>query len=186
MKCTDGKHRCGWVNLNNPKYVKYHDEEWGVPVHDDRKFFEMLVLESFQSGISWECILNKRENFRKAFENFNIEAVSLFDEKKIDELSENPGIVRSRRKIEATVRNAGVFKNIQKEWGSFSNYIWSFTDNRVIKETDKISSPLSDRISKDLKARGMSFVGSVTIYSYLQATGIIYSHENTCFLNSFM
>ena len=173
--------RCKWCNLNNPIYVKYHDEEWGVPTYDDQKLFELLILESFQAGLSWECILNKRENFKKAYDNFNIDKIINYDENKINELKQNPGIIRNKLKIKASINNAKIFKKIEKEYGSFSKYIWSFTNNQIIYETNKTSSELSDKISNDLKQRGMTFVGTTIIYAYLQATGIINSHDENCF-----
>lgn len=180
---TDEKRRCKWVNLNNTAYVHYHDKEWGIPHYDDAYMFEFLILESFQAGLSWECILNKREAFKKAFDNFDYNKISKYDAKKIEELYNNSGIVRNRLKINAAITNAKIFIEIQKELGSFSNYIWKFTDNKVIKNTDdnfKTTSELSDSISKDLKNRGMKFVGSTIIYSYLQAIGIINDHELEC------
>ena len=173
--------RCKWCNLNNPIYVKYHDEEWGVPTYDDQKLLELLILESFQAGLSWECILNKRENFKKAYDNFNIDKIVNYDENKINELKQNPGIIRNKLKIKASINNAKIFKKIEKEYGSFSKYIWSFTNNQIIYETNKTSSELSDKISNDLKKRGMTFVGTTIIYAYLQATGIINSHDENCF-----
>lgn len=175
--------RCKWVNLSNPLYVEYHDREWGVPVHDDRELFEMLVLESFQAGLSWECILNKRKYFKESFDNFDPEIVSNYDEVKIEELLNNPNIVRNRRKIESAINNAKVFMSIKEEYKTFDNYIWSFTNYKVIKNTTDIFKPtsdLSDKISKDLSKRGMKFVGSVIIYSYLQGIGIINDHELSC------
>lgn len=174
--------RCTWVNEKNPLYVKYHDEEWGTPVYDDRKLFEMLLLESFQAGLSWECILNKREAFKEAFDHFNYKKIKDYDEKKIEELMQNKGIIRNRRKIAATIPNAKIFMEIQKEYQTFSNYLWSFTNNKIIYEYNKTTSELSDKISKDLQKRGMKFVGTTIIYSYLQAVGIINSHEKGCFL----
>ena len=182
MKYQDGKDRCCWANPKNPLYIDYHDKEWGVPVHDDHKLFEMLILESFQAGLSWECVLNKREAFREAFDDFDIHKVSTYDEKKQAELKQNKGIIRNRRKISAAVTNAQIFIKIQKEYGSFSNYLWQFTDGKIIYETGKTTSELSDQISKDLKKRGMKFVGTTIIYSYLQAVGVICSHEEGCFL----
>lgn len=176
----DTKKRCFWCNLNNPLYVQYHDEEWGVPTHDDREMFEFLVLEPFQAGLSWETILNKRENFRRAFDGFAPSIIKDYDETKIESLMNDKSIVRNRRKIDATIQNAAVFLEIQKEWGTFSDYIWHFTENKVVYENDKTSSPLSDLISKDLKKRGMRFVGTTIIYSYLQAVGIINSHDDEC------
>ena len=174
--------RCFWANPENENYIKYHDKEWGKPVYDDHKLLEMLILESFQAGLSWECILNKRENFRKAFDNFELEKICNYTEKKIEELRQDEGIIRNRLKIKASIKNSKIFKEIQKEYGSFSDYIWHFTNNEVIYEIGKTNSKLSDTISKDLKKRGMSFVGTTIIYSYLQAVGVIYSHEKGCFL----
>lgn len=175
--------RCRWCNCKNPVYIKYHDNEWGVPLHDDQKLFELLILESFQAGLSWETILNKRENFRKAFDEFDPTLIQNYDSSKILSLMTDSGIIRNRRKIEAAIVNARVFLEIQKEWGSFNAYIWHFTDGTTVHELDRVTSPLSDLISKDLKKHGMKFVGSTIIYSYLQAIGIIYSHERACFLH---
>ena len=175
--------RCNWVNLNNQLYVYYHDHEWGVPHYDDLYMFEFLILEMFQAGLSFECILNKRENFRAAFDNFDCYKVSKYDQKKIEELLNNKGIIRNKLKIKASINNAKVFIKIKEEFGSFSNYIWSFTAKKIIKNKDdnfKTSSTLSDKVSKDLKKRGMKFVGTVIIYSYLQALGIINDHELSC------
>ena len=173
--------RCKWCNLDNPLYVKYHDEEWGEPTYDDKDLFELLILESFQAGLSWECVLNKRENFRHAYDNFDIDKIVCYDEAKINELKENKGIIRNKLKMKASINNAKIFKQIKKEYGSFSKYIWGFTNNQIIYETNKASSKLSDQISKDLKKRGMTFVGTTIIYAYLQAIGIINSHDKTCF-----
>lgn len=175
-------HRCAWTNLNNPLYVQYHDHEWGVPNHSDQALFELLILEGFQAGLSWECILNKREAFRIALDGFDIDAVSTYDEEKIAALMDDPAIVRNRRKTTASITNAQVFKDIQKEVGSFDAYIWHFTDGKTVNEshTLRTTSPLSDEISKDLKKRGMKFVGSTIIYSFLQAIGIINGHEEGC------
>ncbi len=175
--------RCSWVNEKNDLYVKYHDKEWGVPSHDDKYLFEMLILESFQAGLSWECILNKRENFRKAFDNFDYNKIAKYDEAKIDELMNNEGIIRNKLKIKASINNSKIFINIQKEYGTFDKYIWHFTNNEIIKRRKKeiqTTSQLSDKISNDLKKRGMKFVGSTIIYSYLQAIGIINDHEQNC------
>ena len=175
--------RCFWVNPNNPLYIKYHDTEWGRPSYDDRHLFEMLVLESFQAGLSWECILNKREAFKKAYDNFDVLKVSNYNSSKVEELYHNKDIVRNKRKIIASIENAKVFLDIQKEYGSFANYIWSFTDNKIIKRKSReniSSNELSDKISLDLKRRGMSFVGTTIIYSYLQAIGIINDHDLDC------
>lgn len=182
MEWSDGKIRCQWANPKNERYIRYHDEEWGVPVYDDHKLFEMLVLESFQAGLSWECVLNKREAFRNAFDNFDLEKVRSYDAEKLEELMQNPGIIRNGRKIQAAVINADIFRKIQQEYKSFSAYIWHWTDGKVIYETGQTHSELSDTVSKDLKKRGMKFVGTTIVYSYLQAVGVIYSHEEGCFL----
>ena len=174
--------RCKWCNMKNIKYVDYHDKEWCVPKHEDNILFELLILESFQAGLSWECVLNKREDFREAFDNFDIDKVAMYDDVKINELMQNRNIIRNRLKILSAINNSKVFKEIQKEYGSFSKYIWGFTNNTVIYEVGKVSSDLSDIISSDLKKRGMKFVGTTIIYSYLQAIGMIYSHEKECFL----
>ena len=159
--------RCGWCNLRNPLYVAYHDREWGVPQHDDGKLFELLVLESFQAGLG----------------GFIPERVSACGEAETAALLENRDIVRNRRKIAAAVQNAKVFLEIQREWGSFSRYIWHFTDGQVVHETGMASSPLSNRVSADLKKRGMTFVGTTIVYAYLQAIGVIDSHDPGCFLH---
>lgn len=175
--------RCRWVDETSELYVRYHDTEWGVPSYDDNYLFEMLLLESFQAGLSWITILKKRENFRKAFDDFNVAKISQYDETKIQALMNDKGIIRNRLKIRAAVNNAAVFMRIQKDYGSFSNYIWSFTDGKIIyNETDELAptSSLSDEISKELKKKGMKFVGSTIIYSYLQAIGIINDHELQC------
>lgn len=176
--------RCFWVDEKSEIYKKYHDEEWGVPKHDDHELFELLILESFQAGLSWITVLKKRENFRKAFDNFDVKKIAKYDENKISELLSNSGIIRSRNKITAAINNSKMFLEIQEEFGSFSNYIWNFTDNKIIKNTTGniiTSSPLSDKISKDLKKRGMKYVGTVIIYSYLQAIGVIDDHDKECF-----
>ena len=175
--------RCKWVDETNELYVKYHDTEWGIPSYDDHYLFEMLLLESFQAGLSWITILKKREAFREAFDDFDVIKVSQYDEAKILSLMSNQKIVRNQLKIRAAVNNAKIFIQIQQEFGSFSNYIWSFTDGKIIyNENDELptTSSLSDQISADLKKRGMKFVGSTIIYSYLQAMGIINDHETTC------
>ena len=175
--------RCSWVDENSEIYVKYHDEEWGVPKYDERELFELLILESFQAGLSWLTILKKREAFREAFDNFDVKKVANYNENKVNELLQNAGIVRSRQKINAAIKNAQIFIEIQKEYGSFSNYIWGFTDGKIIKNTTDnfaVSTPLSDKISKDLKKRGMKYTGTVIIYSYLQAIGIVNDHETNC------
>ena len=176
--------RCRWVDEKSEIYVKYHDEEWGVPKYDDKEPFELLVLESFQAGLSWITVLKKREAFREAFDNFDVEKVASYTFEKVEELLKNEGIIRSRGKILAAIGNAKVFIEIQKEFGSFSKYIWGFTDNKIIKNTDDTfptSTPLSDKISKDLKKRGMKYVGTVIVYSYLQAIGVVDDHEKGCF-----
>lgn len=175
--------RCKWCNLNNPVYIDYHDNEWGRPVNDDYKLFELLLLESFQAGLSWETILNKRESFKNSFDNFDFNLISKYDDKKVEELLQNKNIIRCKRKIEAVINNAKIYKKIIKEWGSFSNYIWHFTDNKVIINNSNIipsKSNLSDIISNDLKRNGMKYVGSIIIYSYLQAIGIVNDHELNC------
>ena len=176
--------RCKWVNLKNPAYIRYHDTEWGVPQHKDEVLFEMLFLEWFQAGLSWECILNKREGFRRAFDGFDAEKISRYEDGELARLLADPGIVRNRLKIRASIGNSRVFLKIQQEYGSFDAYIWSFTKGQVIKNTDDqipVTSPLSDMISKDLIRRGMKFMGSITVYSYLGAIGIIDDHELNCF-----
>lgn len=178
----DGRQRCCWANPKNERYVQYHDREWGVPVRDDGKLFEMLVLESFQAGLTWECVLNKREAFREAFDGFDVEKVCGYKEEKIEELRNNPGIIRNRLKIRAAVNNAGVFRKIQQEYGSFSRYLWHWTEGEPILETGRTCSPLSDAVSSDLKKRGMKFTGTTMVYAYLQAVGVINSHEEGCFL----
>lgn len=176
--------RCKWVNEKSDIYKAYHDHEWGVPVYDDGKLYEMFLLETFQAGLSWLTILKKREAFKEAFDNFDVEKIARYQEDKINELLNNPKIIRSTRKIKAAVKNAQIFIEIQKEFGTFSKYIWSFSNNQIIKNIDdklKTTSKLSDEISAELKKRGMSFVGSITIYSYLQAIGIVNDHELDCF-----
>jgi DNA-3-methyladenine glycosylase I len=176
--------RCYWVNLSNPKYIEYHDNEWGVIVKDDNKLFELLILEGFQAGLSWECILNKRESFRDSFDNFVPEIVAEYDDKKVEELLNDKDIVRNKLKIRASINNARIFLEIQKEFGSFYNYLNINTGGKIIKNTSGIvkkTCDLSDKISCDLRRRGMKFVGSTIIYSYLQAIGIIDNHEIGCF-----
>lgn len=175
--------RCHWCNEQNPLYVEYHDHEWGVPVHDDHRLYELLLLESFQAGLSWECVLNKREAFRKAFDGFDVDAVAGYSEARQTSLMLDSSIIRNRLKIRAAVNNARIFKDIQQEYGSFDKYIWGFTGGKTMYECDKTTSPLSDAVSHDLSQRGMKFVGSTIIYSLLQAIGIINSHEQRCFLH---
>lgn len=182
MQYQDHKSRCSWANPKNPRYIKYHDEEWGVPVHDDKVLFEMLILESFQAGLSWECVLNKKEAFYRAFDGFDLETVCGYDENKMEVLRQDEGIIRNRLKIKAAVNNARIFREIVAEYGSFDKYLWGYTEGKVVYENDQVSSPLSDAISKDLISRGMKFVGTTIIYAYLQAVGVIYSHEDGCYL----
>lgn len=174
------KTRCSWAGPDKI-YIKYHDEEWGIPTHDDRELFEMLVLESFQAGLSWITILKKRQNFKKAFDDFDVEKVAGYGESKISELLENEGIIRHKGKIASAINNAQVFIEIQKEFGSFDSYIWSFTDGEIIKAEYLTESDLSKDISKDLKKRGMKFVGPTIVYSYLESIGIIDNHQEGCF-----
>ena len=174
--------RCKRCNLKNPKYIEYHDNEWCKPNFDDKYLYEMLILESFQAGLSWECILNKRESFEKAYDNFDIEKVCNYDTKKIDELTTNKDIIRNKLKINASINNSKIFREIANEYGSFYNYLKHFNSDKIIYEIDKTTNKLSDEISKDLQKRGMKFVGSTIIYSYLQAIGIIYSHDKECYL----
>ena len=173
--------RCKWCNLDNKKYIDYHDFEWGILNLDDSYLFEMLILESFQAGLSWECVLNKRDNFRLYYDNFNLDKIINYDDKKIDELLQNKGIIRNKLKIKTSINNAKIFKKIQTEFGSFSNYLNSFTKGKIIYELNLTHSKLSDDISENLMSRGMKFVGTTIIYSYLQAIGIIYSHDRECF-----
>lgn len=175
------KKRCEWVEGKEDIYIKYHDEEWGIPKYDDNILYEMLVLESFQAGLSWITILKKREAFRKAFDNFELDKIINYDENKINKLLENENIIRHKGKIEAAIVNARVFKEIQKEYGSFSDYIWGFTDGEIIKAEYKTKSELSEKISKELKKKGMKFVGPTIIYSYLESIGIIDNHTKDCF-----
>lgn len=178
----DVKKRCKWCNLKNPIYIDYHDNEWCKLNLDDQYLYEMLILESFQAGLSWECVLNKRKAFKEAYDNFNIDKVSNYDEIKINELLQNKDIIRNKLKIKASINNSKIFKDIVKEYNSFKNYLLSFTNNQIIYEINKTTNKLSDKISIDLQKRGMKFVGSTIIYSYLQAIGIIYSHDEECFL----
>ena len=165
--------RCKWCNLKNEKYIEYHDKEWCKPNFEDKYLFEMLILESFQAGLSWECVLNKREDFRKAFDNFDVGKICNYNDEKIQELLKNEKII---------INNSKIFKKIQNEYGTFHNYLKTFTNDVIIYEIDKTTNKLSDNLSKDLQKRGMKFVGSTIIYSYLQAIGIIYSHDKECFM----
>ena len=181
------KTRCNWCK-NDTLYQKYHDTEWGVPVYDDAVFFELLLLETFQAGLSWITILRKRENFRVAFHNFDYKKIAKYDEDKIQDLLQDTGIIRNKLKVRSAVVNAIEFMNIQSEFGSFSVYIWKFVNNKSIVNSPKTlkdipaTSPLSDLISKDLKRRGFKFVGSTVVYAFLQATGIIDDHVADCWL----
>ncbi|MGB5666831.1 MAG: DNA-3-methyladenine glycosylase I [Maribacter sp.] len=180
------KHKCGWC-IGDDLYEAYHDNEWGVPVKDDATLFEFLTLETFQAGLSWITILRKRENFRKAFDDFDYQKIAKYNESKIDALLQNEGIIRNKLKVRATVGNAQAFMKVQEEFGSFSTYIWGFTEGRPIKNTIKnhkvgpANTPLSDTISKDLKKRGFKFVGSTVVYAHMQATGMVNDHEVNCF-----
>ena len=176
--------RCRWADPRSEIYIAYHDREWGQPEHDDQKLFEMLILEGFQAGLSWLTILKKREAFRRAFDHFDPAAVAQYGPEKVESLMADVGIVRNRRKILASIQNAKTFLAIQEEFGSFDRYLWSFTEGEIIVNTDDVfhtHTDLSDRISKDLKRRGMSFVGTTIIYSFLQAVGVVNDHELTCF-----
>lgn len=174
--------RCKWCNEKNPLYIEYHDNEWCQKNFDEKYLYEMLILESFQAGLSWECVLNKRESFRESFDNFDIDKVSHYNEEKINELLSNKNIIRNKLKIKASINNSKIFKSIQNEFSSFSAYLKTFTKDETIYEVNKTTNDLSDEISKDLIKRGMKFVGSTIIYSYLQAIGIIISHDKECFL----
>ena len=172
--------RCKWCNEKNEKYVEYHDKEWGILNTEDKYLLEMLILESFQAGLSWECVLNKREAFRKSYDNFAIDKIINYDDKKIEELINNKDIIRNKLKIKSSINNAKIFKQISEEYKGFYNYLKTFTKGNIIYENDKTTSILSDNISQDLQKRGMKFVGSTIIYSYLQAIGVINSHDDTC------
>jgi len=180
------KQRCFWVG-NDPLYIEYHDTEWGVPVYEDDKLFEFLILETFQAGLSWITVLKKRENFRKALDDFNYQKIAKYDEEKYEELLQNEGIIRNKLKIKATITNAQLFMKVQEEFGTFSKYIWSFVDGEPIKnsfekrEEVPATTELSDAISKDLKKRGFKFVGSTVIYAHMQATGMVNDHTTDCF-----
>ena len=182
----EGKTRCEWAG-NTPIYVDYHDNEWGKPTHDDRMLFELLVLEGAQAGLSWLTILRKREAYREAFDGFDPAKVALYDEAKVEELMANEGIVRNRLKINAAVTNAKLFLDVAREFGSFDAFIWGYVDGEPIVNRWKTqadvpaTTPLSDRISKDLKKRGFKFVGSTIVYAYLQASGIVKDHGVACF-----
>ena len=182
------KTRCGWANPKNEAYIKYHDEEWGVPVYDDATLFEFIVLESAQAGLSWETILNKRAGYRKAFDNFDYEKIANYEEAKLQALAEDGGIVRNKLKIKATVTNAQAFIQIREEFGTFSKYIWGFLPNEqpIVNQWETLSevpasTPLSDQISKDMKKRGFKFFGTTICYAYMQAVGLVNDHLTSCF-----
>lgn len=180
-----GKKRCGWCE-GDTLYQEYHDKEWGVPVRDDNTLFEFLILETFQAGLSWITILRKRDNFRRAFDDFNYQKIALYSDTKIQALLQNEGIIRNRLKVNSAKTNAQAFMNIQNEFGSFSNYIWGFLNDKPIKnkvvnyKEAPATTPLSDKISKDLKKRGFKFVGSTIVYAFMQATGMVNDHELSC------
>ena len=184
------KLRCAWAENASELDQKYHDEEWGVPVYDDSILFEFLVLEGMQAGLSWSTILHRRESMKKAFDNYNLQKITKYDQKKKEALLQDPGIIRNRLKVEAVVINAKLFTDIQKEYGSFANYLWAFVDGKPIVNNRKssrdvpTSTPLSDEISKDLKKRGFKFVGTTIIYAYLQAVGVVNEHEECCFASA--
>jgi DNA-3-methyladenine glycosylase I len=181
------KKRCPWVNMNDPLMLAYHDEEWGVPVHDDRKMFEFMVLEGAQAGLSWSTVLNKRENYRRAFAGFDPKRVAAFDEKKVERLLSDAGIIRNRRKIESTVSNAKAFLEVQSEFGSFDSYIWSFVGGEPIHNRRKslsqipVTSPIARKLSADLVKRGFRFFGPIICYSHMQAVGMVNDHLVDCF-----
>ena len=179
------KQRCAWCEKDD-LYRNYHDNEWGKPVYDDETIFEFLILETFQAGLSWYTVLAKRENFRKAFDNFNLKKIANYSEDKMAELAEDAGIIRNKLKIKATVTNAQAFIKVQEEFGSFSKYIWGFVDGKPIDNQPKIlgevkaTTPISDALSKDLKKRGFKFVGSTVMYAHMQATGMVNDHVMDC------
>lgn len=180
------KQRCGWC-VGDPLYEAYHDQEWGVPVYDDQTIFEFLILETFQAGLSWITILRKRENFREALDDFDYKKIARYSEAKLEALLQNPGIIRNKLKVKATVSNAQAFIEIQEEFGSFSKYIWSFVNHKPIQNSVKIykeapaTTAISDALSKDLKKRGFKFTGSTVVYAHMQATGMVNDHEVDCF-----
>jgi len=182
-------HRCPWVDLNKPDYVRYHDEEWGVPIHDDQKLFEFIILEGAQAGLSWYTVLCKRENYRKAFDQFDPVKVSKYGPQKVETLLKNSRIIRNRLKILSTINNAQRFLEVQKEFGNFSTYIWDFVKTKPEPKPNSIqvmkdypaTTPVSDALSKDLKKRGFKFVGSTIIYAHMQATGMVNDHSLKCF-----
>lgn len=181
----ENKKRCAWAK--KPAEIEYHDKEWGVPEYDDKKLFEFLILESFQAGLAWHTILKKRENFRKAFDDFDYNKIADYSTDKINQLITNPEIIRNKKKIEAAVKNALVFKQIQREFGSFKNYFWSFSNFTPIinrwKDASEVpaKTSLSDKISKDMKQKGFTFFGSTICYAFIQAVGMVNDHEVSCF-----
>lgn len=185
----DNKSRCGW-STKDQLYKDYHDNEWGIPLHDDTRLFEMLNLEGAQAGLSWYTVLTKRENYRKAFDNWDAQKIARYTDKKVEKLLQDPGIIRNRLKVAATIGNAKAFLAVQKEFGSFDRYIWQFVDHKpVINRFKTLSeippkSPISDAMSKDLLKRGFKFVGSTICYAYMQATGMVNDHLTTCFTRS--
>lgn len=179
------KRRCGWVPEGDELYVRYHDEEWGRPEHDDGRLYEMFLLELFQAGLSWRLLLHKRENFRKAYDGFDVDKVAAYGESDVARLMSDAGLVRNRAKIEASISNSKIFKDLQKEFGSFDAYIWHFTGGKTLREEPSVTrDELSDRVSADMKRRGCKFAGTTSIFSFLQAVGIINSHEASCFVFS--
>jgi len=178
--------RCDWAT-KNPLYIAYHDNEWGTPLHDEQQLFEFLILETFQAGLSWITVLRKRENFHKAFDNFDYKKVALYDEDKILDLLQDAGIIRNKLKVRAAVSNAQAFMKIQEEFGTFDKYIWGFVDGKAIQNNRKSmkelppTTEISDKLSKDLKKRGFKFVGSTVVYAHMQATGMVNDHVVDCF-----
>ncbi len=174
--------RCNWCDEKDALYIAYHDKEWGLPVHDDLLLFEMLILESFVAGLSWQCVLHKRNAFKRAYDNFNPQTVAKYDEDKISLLKADPDLIRHEGKIRAAVTNAKVFRNIQTEFGSFDKYLWHWTNGKTLQSDGKeTKSALSDKISKDLRTKGMKFIGSTTVFAYLCAVGVINAHQKNCF-----